>query len=198
MSYKYEIFFSYKRDDESNAWHETLKNKIVHWVREDVDIDEVRVFFDKEEIRAGHRWKQRISQALRDSKCLVAIWSPQYFRSPYCVAEWLSFHERSRRTNKLLIAPASRCDGTNFPSDAREFQIASFNDYALTVPSFWETIRAVEFEERLIKPFASDIASMIKDAPDHSIDFPIVDCEGDLPTATLLKEKIRIRRIANE
>ncbi len=198
MSYKYEIFFSYKRDDKSNAWHEELKNIIVHWVREEADIDEVRVFFDKEEIRAGHRWKQKISQALRDSKCLVAIWSPQYFRSPYCVAEWLSFHERSRRTNKLLIAPASRCDGENFPSDAREFQFASFNKYAHTVTSFWKTDRAAEFEDQLIKPFASDVASMIRDAPDHSTDFPIVDCEADLPATTLLKERLRIRRIADE
>ena len=197
MPYEYEIFFSYKRNVESDAWHEKLKNKIKYWVGEEPDIDQVRVFFDVEEIQTGNRWREKIAEALRTSKCLVCILSPQYFRSKYCVAELLSFYKRSELMRTELIAPASRVDGRNFPPLAQEFQIKSFNNYFLTATRFWDTELAVEFEDRLIKPFARDVANLIRRAPPSSPDFPIIDAEGDLPPSAKLDETIRIGRIAN-
>src|SRR5262249_34011253 len=151
---------------ESNSWHSGLKDALAHWVSEELDGDYVRIFFDLENINVGSLWKERIAKALCASKCLVAVWSPEYFRSKYCVAEWLTFHWRSKLTNRELIAPASRQDGKFFPIDARALQMAKFNEYALTATKFWETAYAVEFEVDLIKPFARDVARLIKQAPD--------------------------------
>jgi hypothetical protein len=50
MAYEYDIFFSYKRNVESDEWHERLKEKIRYFVGEepeivaDPSIKEVRVF----------------------------------------------------------------------------------------------------------------------------------------------------------
>jgi hypothetical protein len=96
-----------------------------------------------------------------------------------------------------LIAPASRFDGEQFPILAKEFQIKSFNRYFILATRFWETELAVEFEDRLIKPFAHDVAILIKGAPPESPDFPIVDAEGNLPPSVKLDDNIRIERIAN-
>jgi len=32
MSYEYDAFFSYKRDRESDQWHEVVKNKLEFWL----------------------------------------------------------------------------------------------------------------------------------------------------------------------
>src|SRR5271166_2721303 len=134
MDYEFDIFFSYKRNETSNPWHTGLKDSLAHWVSEELDGKHVSIFFDLEDISVGSRWKAKIINGLCCSKCLVAVWSPDYFRSRYCVAEWLTFDMRSKITQRDLIAPASRHDGQNFPIDARALQIAKFNEYALVTP----------------------------------------------------------------
>jgi len=197
MDYEFDIFFSYKRNETSNPWHTGLKDSLAHWVSEELDGKHVSIFFDLEDISVGSRWKAKIINGLCCSKCLVAVWSPDYFRSRYCVAEWLTFDMRSKITQRDLIAPASRHDGQNFPIDARALQIAKFNEYALVTPKFWETGYAADFEMRLVKPFARDVAKLIQQAPDFVDSFPVVDIEGDLPETAMLKEKILIPRIAS-
>jgi len=195
MGYEFEIFFSYKRSVDSSAWHTGLKDSLAHWVSEELGGGGVHIFFDLEDINVGARWKTKIVNALRSSKCLVAVWSPEYFRSRYCVAEWLTFDKRAKLFDRELIAPASRVDGQFFPIDARALQIAKFNDYALTATKFWETPYAAEFEIQLVKPFARDVAKLIQQAPDFVDDFPIVDIDTDLPETAFLKDEIMIRRI---
>jgi hypothetical protein len=196
MGYDFEIFFSYKRSPESNSWHSGLKDALAHWVSEELDGEDVRIFFDLENINVGSVWKAKISRALCSSKCLVAVWSPEYFRSKYCVAEWLTFDRRSKLTNRELIAPASRQDGKFFPIDARALQIAKFNDYALIATKFWETAYAAQFEVDLIKPFARDVAKLIREAPDFVDSFPVVDIDCDLPKSAFLEEDTQISRIS--
>jgi hypothetical protein len=197
MGYDFEIFFSYKRSAESNAWHTGLKVALARWVSEEFGGEDIRIFFDLEDINVGSMWNAKIVKALCASTCLVAVWSPEYFRSKYCVAEWLTFDRRSKLTNRELIAPASRQDGKFFPIDARALQIAKFNEYALIATKFWETPYAADFEVQLIKPFARDVAKLIRQAPDFVDSFPVVDIDGDLPETALLKEKFLIPRIAS-
>ena len=48
MDYQYDAFFSYKRDAESDEWHERVRDKLMHWLKHELGRDEVRVFFDRE------------------------------------------------------------------------------------------------------------------------------------------------------
>ena len=48
----------------------------------------LRVFFDVGEIRSMDDWEVRILLGLRQSKMMVAVLSPAYFRSDYCRKEW--------------------------------------------------------------------------------------------------------------
>jgi hypothetical protein len=196
MGYEFEIFFSYKRSADTSAWHTGLKDSLAHWVSEELGGGGINVFFDLEDINVGARWKAKILDALCSSKCLVAVWSPEYFCSKYCVAEWLTFDKRSKLFNRELIAPASRVDGQHFPNDARNLQIAKFNDYALTATKFWDTAYAAEFEVQLVKPFARGVAKLIRQAPDFVDNFPVVNIDVDLPETALAKDEIMIRRLA--
>jgi TIR domain len=179
MSYLYEAFFSYKRDSQSDFWHQTVKDKLAYWLRVELGQLAANIFFDTEEIQTGDRWRQRIAHALRIQSASYAcgLWSPYYFQSKYCVSEWLTFHQRQTLCNSRLILPASYHDGEHFPSDAQALQHVDFSHYACTIASFWNTVDAVDFETKTLKSFARDLAVLIRAAPPYSDDFPIVEAE---------------------
>lgn len=181
MSYRYDAFFSYKRASESNDWHKKVLDTLVHWLKQELRRDSVRIFIDTEDIRAGSRWRSQLVDSLRTSKCVVCIWSPLYFESRWCRSEWQSFVKRGQLYNRNLVLPASYHDGQSFPSEARQTQCPDFSEYASTMGSFWDTKLAFEFETKLLKPFASDLARMIEDAPAFDENFPIVEAEDDDP-----------------
>src|SRR5215469_10892777 len=123
MPYTYEVFFSYKRDPESDDWHKTVKEKLRFWVKQELNQLDVPFFFDTEDIRTGARWQAKIASALTSSKTIVCVWSPLYFQSQWCLSEWRTFAKRETLCKKDLIAPASYHDGKYFPAEATAKQI---------------------------------------------------------------------------
>jgi FxsC-like protein len=53
-------------------------------------------FFDDKEIPLGTKWSQELSEAIQSSKIFVSIYSPTYFRKPYCGKEWTVFNLRKQ------------------------------------------------------------------------------------------------------
>jgi len=192
MSYEYEAFFSYKRDPESDDWHAKVKTKLEFWLKQELKKPNVRIFFDTEEIRSGMRWRQKLATALKQSRCIVCVWSPLYFQSKWCVSEWKTFLAREEKTKKDLVMPASYFDGETFPPQASARQFPKFNDYASTMPSFWTTALADTFERERLRPFAHELAAMITNAPEYNEDFPISEVPDDQ-----VEEEKRIERPAN-
>lgn len=194
MSYEYDVFFSYKRDPESDGWHQRLKDKIAFWLKKENYGEAARIFFDTEDIRTGQRWKQKLADALKKSKCIVCIWSPDYFKSKYCLSEWTTFEKRGSLLKMDLVVSAHFCDGENFPPAAKDRQSMNFEKYASTIPVFWETARADEFEQKHIRPFAKDIAAILNAQPPFQPDFPLDEAAEEL----LLPEAITIGRISDK
>src|SRR5262249_25303408 len=157
-----DAFFSYKRDRESDSWHETVKGKLMFWLKQELQRPDVQIFFDSEDIRAGMRWRDRIAESLKRSRCLVCLWSPLYFRSKWCVSEWMTFMRREDMTKRDLVMPASYFDGESFPPAASARQVLDFSQFASTMPRFWDTDLAVTFEQQRLRPFARDLAAMIR------------------------------------
>lgn len=173
MSYRYDAFFSYKRDRESDEWHRRVKDKLLYWVRQELERNDVNIFFDHEEIHTGEQWRAKLADALLQSKCLVCLWSPLYFSSPWCVSEWLTFVEREEKCARSLIVPARFFDGESFPLRAKNTTTMDFSDFSSTLPRFWDTKKAVRFEREWLKPFACDLATLIRGAPPYDASFPI-------------------------
>ncbi len=188
--YVYKAFFSYKRDPQSDDWHKKVKDKIEYWLNMELPEDKSGIFYDVEDIQTGDRWKEKIVDALKTSKCIVCIWSPKYFESKWCVSEWLTFVSRETK-HQSLILPAAYHDGKIFPKKARTYKWADFSNYASTMPSFWNTNDAVQFEKEELKKFAVDIALKIKDCPDYDNYFPVIEADD----SQLIKEAT-IERVA--
>ena len=178
MSYEYDAFFSYKRDPQSDSWHETVKEKLLFWLRMELHRPDVRIFFDTEDIRTGARWQQKLADSLRRSKCIVCVWSPLYFQSKWCVSEWRTFLEREKACQRELVIPAAYHDGESFPGEATAKQMADFSNYTSIMPRFWDTELAVEFENKRLKSFAKDLATLIKNSPTFDPHFPLIEAEN--------------------
>lgn len=96
---QYDLFISYSRKDNLTGRVSGLKEKIEAEYLEFAEED-LKCFFDKDEIKGMDDWKQRLLQGLKDSHLLLLILSPNYLESPYCeweVVEYLKY-EYARAT----------------------------------------------------------------------------------------------------
>ncbi|MCC6200365.1 MAG: toll/interleukin-1 receptor domain-containing protein [Moraxellaceae bacterium] len=175
MSYKYDVFFSYKRNPESDAWHQKVMMILQFWLKQELHKPNLTVFFDQEDIHTGNRWQAKLGGALKTSKVIVCIWSPLYFQSKWCVSEWKTFSVREDSCQRELIMPASFIDGESFPAPARARAFADFSHYTSVLPTFWDTQLAVNFESEYLKKFAKDLASLVRQAPPFDPNFPVVE-----------------------
>lgn len=177
--YEYDIFFSYKRHDESLDWTRRVAGKLRYWVSQELN-REVRMFVDEDDILTGQKWPRRLQEALQRSSCMICVWSPMYFQSDWCFSEWRSFREREKLLELQahdLIAPLKYHDGEHFPEEAKIVQWTDVSSLNYTSPGFWTTARAMELED-LLKTFSVSVARMVKSAPAYRDDWPIVQANG--------------------
>src|ERR1700679_3339407 len=142
IDYEFDVFFSYKRHNLTLHWMRGVHHRLKYWITQETGGREVRMFVDEESVETGDRWPERLKEALKLSRCMIGLWSPEYFQSSWCVSEWESFRERERRLNMQshgLIAPLRFHDGEHFPAEAKNVQWTDVASYTSTVPAFWTT-----------------------------------------------------------
>ncbi|GAB3325883.1 hypothetical protein GCM10027299_24580 [Larkinella ripae] len=97
----FDIFISYARKDSAYV------EKIVDKIRETHALYSpfpLRLFLDKDEIKGMDDWERKILEALKSSKVMIAVLSPNYFGSPYCQKEWQHFVDLE--VEKALVGEA--------------------------------------------------------------------------------------------
>jgi hypothetical protein len=56
------------------------------------------IFIDEEGLEIGSSWPTKLKKALAGSKCMLAVWSPSYFRrSDWCIFEYSVMRYRQKR-----------------------------------------------------------------------------------------------------
>jgi TIR domain len=177
--YAYDVFISYKREPKDEElltpWIKEIVKRIRLWLGMSLGGADARMFFDTEVMKPGAPWPFVLQQAVRTSRCLLPIWSPAYFRSPWCVAEWHSFVARERLIgpDASLVVPITVHDGQWFPTEARRVECLDISQYAATTAAFWETRRADELDV-LLRAFADDLARVVESAPPYQPDWPVL------------------------
>src|SRR5208337_2985511 len=105
----YDLFLSYSRRDNGQGRITALKERLEADHRAFVGAGgaELRVFFDREEIRGMDDWRHRILGALRESRLLLVCLSPAYLESEYCAWEFIEYlnHEFARALLGVGVAP---------------------------------------------------------------------------------------------
>lgn len=102
----WDLFISYARRDNANERVTQLKERLAEDYRTFAGED-LRCFFDIEDIVGMDDWRHRILEGLRQSNLLLLILSPAYLASPYCeweIVEYLKY-EHARAAQEQGVAP---------------------------------------------------------------------------------------------
>jgi hypothetical protein len=169
------VFFNYKRHGQTVEWTRRVQEYLKLWLSEEIGRS-AQIFFDLELLETGDRWPDKLKAGLKQSRCMVSVWSPLYFQSGWCLSEWKSFLNRETRANlgpHGLIAPVRFHDGDRFPVEARNVQSLDLTPYASALPAFWNSPRSLELEDK-VKELAASTAKIINRAPLFE-DWPVVE-----------------------
>jgi hypothetical protein len=169
--YAYDVFVSYRHkqpvmDWVKNHFHPLLDQRLPDAMPVE---HETKIFVDFDEIETGAAWPAKLREALRKSRCIVAVWSPEYFRSEWCMAEWRTFVERERllglpADRQRLIYPVVFADGEHFPHDAKETQHRDLKKWNLPHLSFRNSLEFLDFDKE-VQAVANELATMILKVP---------------------------------
>ena len=184
MAYKYDVFLSYPRRAGAGEWvqqlfHPALEKSLTHAMPRDP-----MIFVDWRQ-ETGVSWPENLATALQESRVMVSVLSPPYFRSRWCVAEWSTMRRRqellrlgTRRHPSGLIHPVVFADGNHFPPEVHEIMHVDLSDWGYDLP--YETYSRcpvyLDFR-KAVRSFAITLARCIDEAPDWQPDWPIVEAE---------------------
>lgn len=181
--YEFDVFISYRRKGNPHDWVKHHFHPRLSACLADQMPEEPKVFID-EGMEIGTVWPDRLEDALRRTRILVPVFSPQYFRSSWCLAEWHSMAARERLVGQRgLIYPVLFSDSENFPSFARERSWRDLKRWNKPDLVFQQTVRWIDFVEE-IENVAIDLARLIGKAPPWEETWPIERPNPPMPGMT--------------
>lgn len=180
MTYQYDVFISYRRKEPVLSWvREHFAPQLERWLSESLP-QEPAVFRDEASIETGDTWPVTLQESLRRARLLVAVLSPSYFRSPWCLAEFESMRQRESelglRTPQQpggLIYAVCFHDGEHFPEAARAIQWKDLRPWNQSAPAFPYTTAYVDFVSQM-QTVAAEVAGLLGRVPQWRADWPIV------------------------
>lgn len=181
MTYEFDIFVSYRRTDTIGRW---VKNHLVP--RLDSRLNQVapypiRIFCDFQ-MADGVNFPAELKQRIKTSSLLLGVWSADYFRSKWCMAEWESFRARQKQLGLFsdnhtqgLVYPIRYSDGEYYHSEAQLVQCQKdFSHLNYPDDVFKQSPKYLEFDD-LVRQMAEDLVVRLNDVPTWSADFPIAE-----------------------
>ena len=144
-------------------------------------LEEEPCIFVDENIETGAEWPVELASALKKSCCLLAVWTPPYFRSRWCLAEWQSMREREKllraegeKSIPPLIYPIVFGDGDAFPEDAKRTKWKlDLKRYAYPYHQFRDSPMYLEFHDT-VGDIAKEITEHLSQVPKWSADWPSI------------------------
>ena len=181
MAYEYDIFLSYPRKGQVCPW---VHNHFLPLLRECLDShleNEPRIFVDTAQ-PTGVQWPQNIKDALLHSQLLVAVWTPPYFRSQWCLAEWNTMLERESKLqhsgnnpHRGLVYPVVYSDGDHFDQRAKATQYrGDLTRFTYPYPCFKESSKYLLFHDAMMS-IAEEIERHLLEIPGWQADWPFVE-----------------------
>jgi hypothetical protein len=178
--YQYDVFLSYCRKSPVLEWVQNHFEPRLKGLLGEALPYEPRVFVDTQEIEAGQQWPLLLQEALKHSRCLLAIWSPSYFRSRWCTAELESMMAREKLLNyrtptlpdRRLVYPVVFADGEHFPAHAKEMQHRDLQEWNIPDLAFAKSRKIVGFHQKM-KELTTELAALVQQAPPWQDDWPV-------------------------
>jgi TIR domain len=178
--YKFDVFISYSRRGSAPKW--LMNNffpKFQDCLTDHMELAP-RIFLDAGMPR-GNNWPNELIRALRHSKVMVAVLSPPYWQSTWCLSEWKSMRAREKSLGLTdlarpqgLIYPILYSDSENFPEEGRELAWWDFKEFAVPEKVYQESREWPLFHRR-VRELAEDVVELLTQVPEWRSDWPIAE-----------------------
>ncbi len=173
MGYKWDVFLSYPHASPSGEWvHETFFPLFSFYLRNALNRPATSIFIDREGIDPGDSWPYTLQLALAYSRCLVAIWLPDYFHSTWCTRELMvmlyrekQLGYRTRMNSKGLVLPVKVFDGDHFPRFAQRIEHFNCTRFFKVGKGFKNSELYLDFQDELAS-WTYKVAEAIKIVPE--------------------------------
>lgn len=177
--YEYDVFISYSHKHPVLRWVQNhFHPELESWLKQSMSYDP-KVYIDWK-IETGADWPLELRRALKISRCMVSVWSPTYFRSKWCNAEWESMLSREKKLGfrtednpRGLIYPVKFFDGELFPDKAKRTQQIDLVEWNNPHTSFRDTNRYDRFINTM-QQIAKELAELISFVPPWQKDFQVI------------------------
>lgn len=179
MPYRYDIFLSYPRAGHAGEWvHEHFFPLLRDCLAG--QLPRAPSIFVDTKLEPGVQWPDELRRALLDSRLLVAVWTPPFFLSEWCMAEWTSMLAREDRLraqgnlpHRGLVYPVVYSDGQHFDQRAKLTQYqTSLSSFTSPFPSFRQTSGYTDFHAAMVT-IAQEIEAQLAQVPPWEGDWPI-------------------------
>ncbi len=168
--YHYNVFLSYTRNLVGDWFQDYFLELFKDYLDSALGYSP-SIFIDAQSISAGDAWPVRIQKALAHSRCLVAVLSPAYFRSTWCMKECHVMLAREAAegfgitgNGKGLVIPAIARDGEHHPKYIQDIQSVDFKRFVRKGSAFPNSPRYIEFQDEM-EEWVKQVALAIRQAP---------------------------------
>lgn len=164
MDYLYDVFVSYKRHPEWTAWtRDHFRTLLEAYLTQSLP-HPARIFVD-ERIEVGADWVDTLATSLARSRIMVAIFSADYFRAPWCIHELDLMVGRSVAASGAngLVFPIVVHDGELIPKEVRRIQMENLSEFRIA-GMLKDTHDYHNFSKRMSK-IAPSVAASVQKAP---------------------------------
>ena len=128
--------------------------------------DEPKIFFDYSELNLGDSLTEQTTSSLLQSKLLLAILTPAFFKSQWCAREWATFHykEQISDSKSPLIFPIYVRGKEMMPSWAISRRLFDMSNVPLHAPAFTDKRQSLKMTEQ-IQRLAKEVAQLLPKVP---------------------------------
>ena len=192
--YEYDVFISYSRSGNVREWVRNHLGEILERCLIDELGSDSRIFLDTE-MDLGSIWPDELKRALNRSRLMLAVFSPPYFQSKWCLAEYETMAAREVHAGldahggtPGLILPLVFADGASFPASAARRQSWSVKAWGFPYPQFRNAPEYLTLHTE-IRKLAEVIAKHRQAVPRWQADWPVLAApEPGPPVRALLPE----------
>ncbi|MBY5883977.1 toll/interleukin-1 receptor domain-containing protein [Rhizobium leguminosarum] len=202
MTYEYDVFVSYRRVRFQTSWIidyflPRLQEHLSNYTAAQCERPNVRLFFDQTEVSSaartglpsasgiepGTQWQEALIDGIGKSRCMIALYTPNYFHSKWCLSELEAFEKRAAQTGSNIIIPISIFSMKHLPAQAHTRNMFCMDEFVIDGPSFYESKLFPEFIAQM-KLVAQKVADAVCNAPTFvSFSKPSLQDEYDLAPA---------------
>jgi len=177
LGYENDVFLSFTRGGANQTWVQNHFERVLTESLENEMSRQPKVYAYYAQ-GTGVAWPDNVQYQLKRSRLMVAMFSPPYFRSEWCVAELASMREREKLCGlatpehpEQLVHTVVLADGVLFPEAARAMHAQDFKDWFYPDAVFQDSPKFLGFRDA-VRDLATTIAQRVDAVPDFA-DWPV-------------------------